>query len=187
MGAYEDRYPDSYGRGEQTAQATPLEELQQATPPRQVRDATSTLRARFGLRAPVERRSPSSDKSPTWRHQQSAPDAPAAPLSMIEPQREAALLRQQTHATGSFRGIGPRGYIRSPERIYEDVCDRLTEDAFIDASDIEVSVTGAEVTLDGSVNNPVAIQRAEAIAADVTGVRQVHNHLIVHRAVGLRG
>ncbi|MFX7506872.1 SWFGD domain-containing protein, partial [Acinetobacter baumannii] len=49
------------------------------------------------------------------------------------------------------RGRGPRGYSRSDERVREDVSDRLTDDAYIDASDIEVTVSGGEVTLTGMV------------------------------------
>jgi hypothetical protein len=43
---------------------------------------------------------------------------------------------------GPHRGCGPRGYVRSPARIYEDLCDRLTENPFIDATDVEVTVAG---------------------------------------------
>jgi hypothetical protein len=68
------------------------------------------------------------------------------------------------------RGRGPCGYKRSDDRIREDVNDRLTDDPWIDASDIEVSVSSAEVTLDGTVNNRSDKRRAEDIAESVSGV-----------------
>ena len=41
------------------------------------------------------------------------------------------------------RGRGPRGYTRSDERIREDVNDRLTDDGWLDASDIDVQVSSS--------------------------------------------
>jgi osmotically-inducible protein OsmY len=91
-------------------------------------------------------------------------------------------------AGGGHRGRGPRGYTRSDERIREDVSDRLTDDPYVDASDIEVTVSGCEVTLSGTVNNRDERRRAEDIAEDVSGVRHVQNNLRVgHRQGGLTG
>jgi hypothetical protein len=87
-------------------------------------------------------------------------------------------------AEGPHRGRGPKGYIRSDERIREDVCDRLTDDPHLDASDIEVSVTGAEVTLNGTVDSRFAKRRAEDWADDVTGVTHVQNNLRVRPRSG---
>lgn len=53
---------------------------------------------------------------------------------------------------GQHRGRGPKGYTRSDERIREDVNDRLSDDSFVDASEIEVSVSSCEVTLSGTVD-----------------------------------
>lgn len=50
-----------------------------------------------------------------------------------------------------YAGRGPRGYPRSDARIYEDICDRLTVDSHVDASDIDVNVRDGDVTLRGSV------------------------------------
>lgn len=75
------------------------------------------------------------------------------------------------------RGRGPADYIRSDDRIREDVNDRLTEDYWVDASRIGVTVSGGEVTLDGSVDGKRAKRRAEDLADDVTGVKHVQNNL----------
>ena len=80
------------------------------------------------------------------------------------------------------RGRGPADYVRSDDRIREDVNDRLTEDYWIDASRIGVTVSGGEVTLDGAVDGKRAKRHAEDIADDVTGVKHVQNNLRVDRA-----
>ena len=78
---------------------------------------------------------------------------------------------------GDFRGRGPKGYRRSDERIREDINDRLTEHAHLDASDIEVSVKDCEVTLTGKVFDRTDKRLAEDVAEDVPGVKNVQNNL----------
>jgi osmotically-inducible protein OsmY len=78
-----------------------------------------------------------------------------------------------------YSGRGPRGYQRGDERIREDVCDRLTEDPRIDASDVEVQVVNAEVTLNGSVRTRDEKHFAENLVERTTGVREVNNNLKV--------
>jgi osmotically-inducible protein OsmY len=80
---------------------------------------------------------------------------------------------------GRHRGKGPKNYTRSQERIKEDVSDRLSDDSFLDASDIEVQVNGNEVTLSGQVDSRYSKHRAEDLAEDVTGVSHVQNNLRV--------
>ena len=75
------------------------------------------------------------------------------------------------------RGRGPKGYTRSDERIREDVNDRLTDDGWLDASDIEVQVSSSEVTLTGEVKSREEKRRAEDIADAVSGVKHVQNNL----------
>lgn len=77
------------------------------------------------------------------------------------------------------RGRGPKGYRRSDERIREDVGDRLTDDPWIDASDIEIEVRDGEVTLRGTVDNRTTRRRAEDLAESISGVRYVQNNLRV--------
>lgn len=86
--------------------------------------------------------------------------------------RDARRRREEDH-----RGRGPKNYARSDERIREDVNDRLTEDVWIDASEIEVAVDDGEVTLTGTVEDRRAKRRAEDLADDVTGVKHVQNNL----------
>ena len=85
----------------------------------------------------------------------------------------------QEEQRGSYRGLGPRGYRRSDERIKEDVCECLTEDDHIDASNIEVAVKDCEVTLTGTVNSREEKRHAEDIIERLSGVRDVNNDLRV--------
>lgn len=83
--------------------------------------------------------------------------------------------------TGPYVGRGPKGYSRSPERIHEDVCERLTHHGRIDATHIDIRVDGDEVTLEGEVDSRSAKRLAESLAEEVRGVRDVHNRLKVNR------
>jgi osmotically-inducible protein OsmY len=87
---------------------------------------------------------------------------------------DAERRRQQDH-----RGRGPRGYKRSDDRIKEDVSDRLADDPWVDASEIEVSVSSGEVTLSGTIDSRETRRRAEDIVERVSGVSYVQNNLRV--------
>jgi osmotically-inducible protein OsmY len=81
----------------------------------------------------------------------------------------------------SKRGKGPKGYRRSDARIREDVCDLLSDNPKVDATDIEVSVENGEVTLSGTVRSRDDKRRAEYVADAISGVRDVHNRLRIAR------
>jgi osmotically-inducible protein OsmY len=95
---------------------------------------------------------------------------------------EAEHRRQVDHS-----GRGPKGYTRSDERIREEVSDRLMADWGVDATDIEVTVASAEVTLSGTVDGRESKRRAENIAAGVLGVADVQNNLRVRKLGGTTG
>ncbi len=82
---------------------------------------------------------------------------------------------------GAHRGKGPRGYTRSDERIREDVSDLLAEEAQLDPSEVEVSVTDGEVTLDGYVSAKFEKRLAEDWADEVLGVTHVQNNIRVRQ------
>lgn len=92
---------------------------------------------------------------------------------------EAARRREMDRRRGGHYGRGPSGYRRSDDRIAEDVNDRLTDDWRLDASSISVNVENGEVTLNGAVNSREDKRRAEDLADDVSGVRNVQNNLRV--------
>lgn len=85
------------------------------------------------------------------------------------------------HEAGEFRGRGPRSYRRSDTRIEEDVNDRLTDDPYLDATEIEVTVVNSEVTLGGQVNSRWAKRLAEELADSVSGVQNVQNKIRINR------
>lgn len=87
--------------------------------------------------------------------------------------------RSSQTARGPHRGRGPRGYRRSDDRIKEDVCQCLTDDPHIDASNIEVTVNDSEVLLSGSVTSRMQKRHAEDLIEGLPGVRDVINGLRV--------
>ncbi len=66
-------------------------------------------------------------------------------------------------AGGVHRGKGPMGCTRSDERIRESVCEALSDDDSIDASQIDVTVRGGEVILAGTVDD----RQSKRLAEDV--------------------
>jgi hypothetical protein len=83
----------------------------------------------------------------------------------------------------TFAGKGPKGYTRADQRLLEEVCERLTADAELDAGDVTVVVRDAEVTLDGTVPDRHSKHLAEELSASVSGVRAVHNRLRAQRGL----
>lgn len=86
-----------------------------------------------------------------------------------------------SEARGGFAGRGPKGYVRTDERIREDVCDRLSWNDEVDATDIVVRVNNGEVTLEGSVETRHMKRLAAHLAEDVPGVTDVHNTVRVKK------
>jgi len=107
-----------------------------------------------------------------------ASDAVASWFGDEDAERRRRMDEQRAHR----RARGPKGYRRSDERIREDVNDRLGDDYYIDASDIEVMVSNTEVTLTGTVPTRNDKRRAEDIAEGVSGVTNVENRLRVKQS-----
>lgn len=92
--------------------------------------------------------------------------------------------REQSSAPrGGHSGRGPKGYTRTDERIREDVCDRLSWNDEVDATDITVRVDQGEVTLEGSVETRHMKRLAADITEDVPGVLDVHNTIRVQKPI----
>jgi hypothetical protein len=85
----------------------------------------------------------------------------------------------ETLLEASHRGKGPKNYRRSDELLREILCERLTEDPFIDAVDVSVDVENGEVTLTGTVTSRLQKMRTEDLVADSVGVTEIHNMLAV--------
>lgn len=76
------------------------------------------------------------------------------------------------------RGKGPKGYKRSDERIKEDLIEQLIEQG-IDASEIDLQVSGGEVTFSGTVKTRQERYQFEQLADGISGVIDVTNNLRV--------
>lgn len=81
------------------------------------------------------------------------------------------------HDPGGHRGRGPKGYKRSDNSIYEDVCVMLSRSPAVDASEIEVSVKEGIVYLNGTVSDRNQKRMAEFEVEHVSGVIDVQNQL----------
>jgi hypothetical protein len=88
--------------------------------------------------------------------------------------------RREEQHTAHWHGHTPMlGWQRTDERIREDVCGYLSAHPGIDTSNMQVSVSDGEVTLEGSVDDRFEKRMAEDLADAVPGVRDVHNRLRV--------
>lgn len=92
---------------------------------------------------------------------------------------ENAKQRRNMDQRDEHRGKGPKGYTRTDERIKEDVHELLTDDGLVDASEIEVDVKNGEIFLKGTVKSRQQKRRAEYIIEDISGVKNVENHIKV--------
>jgi osmotically-inducible protein OsmY len=75
------------------------------------------------------------------------------------------------------RGKGPRSYRRKDERIYEDICRRMADNRYLDASEVEVTVDNNNVVLTGTVSSRYEKRLAEDLSDTVYGVDNVENRL----------
>jgi hypothetical protein len=87
--------------------------------------------------------------------------------------------RYGSEARGGHSGRGPKDYTRSDQRIREDVCDRLSWNDEVDATEISVLVADGEVTLEGTVETRHMKRLSEDLAESVPGVIDVHNRIRV--------
>jgi osmotically-inducible protein OsmY len=97
---------------------------------------------------------------------------------------DAKRRRRMDELRGEHKGKGPKGYSRSDDRIRDDVNDKLSDDSYVDASEISVSVSSGEVTLTGMVNSRQEKRRAEDLAEEVSGVKNVENRIRVGSSQG---
>jgi osmotically-inducible protein OsmY len=94
------------------------------------------------------------------------------------PENERDAAAEHSNAPISYRGRGPRGYTRSDERLLEIICERLTDDPYIDAGDIQVEVQQQVVTLRGNVDDRRTKYAVEELV-EHAGARDIQNQLRV--------
>ncbi len=78
-----------------------------------------------------------------------------------------------------YGAYGPyaRHAVRADDEIRQEVCDRLVQDTWVDARDVEVEVVNGVVTLRGQVDTILAKRAAGDDAWDTVGVNDVDNLL----------
>lgn len=82
-------------------------------------------------------------------------------------------------STGTFRGRGPKGYQRSDERMKEIICERLTDDPRVDASDVSIEVKDRSVKLTGTVPDRRTKYEIEDIVERWGGTTEIDNQIRV--------
>jgi osmotically-inducible protein OsmY len=82
---------------------------------------------------------------------------------------------------GSRSGQAPQFHRRSDDKIHAEIWELLTNNADLNASEIELHVESGEVTLTGIVDSRDAKWLTEDLVTSVTGVREVNNRLRVAR------
>jgi osmotically-inducible protein OsmY len=87
--------------------------------------------------------------------------------------------RQGYSEYGAHRGKGPKGYTRSDDRLKEIICEKLTDDPMIDASEINVEVTSQIVRLTGTVDDRSTKYDVEELIEHCGGVKDIDNQLRV--------
>lgn len=83
--------------------------------------------------------------------------------------------------TGRFRGVGPKGYERSDERLREIICERLTDEPSVDASEVSLEVKDKVVKLSGFVSDRQTKFTIEDLVERCGGVKDIDNQLRVKR------
>jgi osmotically-inducible protein OsmY len=82
---------------------------------------------------------------------------------------------------GSQTGQRAQFNRRSDDKIHEEIWELLTNNADLDASEVELHVEGGEVTLTGTVDSRDAKWLTEDLVNMVAGVREVNNRLKIAR------
>ncbi|MNT10889.1 BON domain protein [compost metagenome] len=72
----------------------------------------------------------------------------------------------------------PKGYVRTDERVRENVCESLAHSG-LDVSDVTVTVVDGRAILEGTVPNRPTKHRVEDCADACTGVKDVENRIRV--------
>ncbi|MGH7022741.1 MAG: BON domain-containing protein [Caulobacteraceae bacterium] len=92
---------------------------------------------------------------------------------------DAAARRQRDEAVGDHSGKGPENHLEPDARIVDDITRRLTDDASLDASGVNIESHDGVVTLKGQVTTSAQRAHAEEVSAAVAGVQRVDNRLVV--------
>jgi hypothetical protein len=76
-----------------------------------------------------------------------------------------------------YVGFGPRDFQKSDQDIFHEVCEALTDNPKLDASEIEVDIEDGCVRLRGQVSDRMDKREAERCVEYLPGVKDVMNEL----------
>ncbi|MCL2777625.1 MAG: BON domain-containing protein [Polyangiaceae bacterium] len=125
---------------------------------------------------------------PTYLPKRYEPDSESFVVDIVlrsadEPRRSTERINFDEFVVAAAASAGVGGQRRAhgerDEQIYDEVLERLSNDATIDGSEIEIILHDGEVTLSGSVPRAADRARAEVLADGVFGVVRVVNRLRV--------
>lgn len=143
----------------------------------------AVLAARIGCGAPLPEET--SGRDTPWRR---AKNALLSLFGRDAVAKVAGFGRENLHAEPAcYRGCGPRGVRLREERLRFDVCQRLTDDPYVDASDITVEIMDARILLRGSVATAFQRDRAEWAAQAATGAAGLESDLRIREKPVDRG
>jgi BON domain len=94
-----------------------------------------------------------------------------------EPAVPYSFTTDQQHA-----GKGPKGYSKADSLIYEDICEALMKDEFIDASGVEVDVKEGVASLVGDVDDEEMRDRMIGAVHHVHGIKKIVNQISLSEA-----
>jgi len=77
----------------------------------------------------------------------------------------------------NHRGKAPRNFNISDRRLFDKICEALTDDPDLDASSVDVKVESGIVTLQGEVEDRHSKKLAEHITESIVGVKDIFNYL----------
>lgn len=148
--------------------------------PRRMMDETAMAR---GYRSPAERVGDRGQGYDAWRQADHARQGASgtSERGWSDPGRYTAEPRDSYAGYPRPVGKPPKGYVRSDDRIREDICEALAAHGH-DWSDVEVQVSSGEVTLTGSVPDRRQKYDAEHLADGIRGVSEVTNQIRVKSA-----
>lgn len=120
-----------------------------------------------------------SDRDGLWRRGEYGSRLYGNVVGAATPSGTAGIRR---YRPGGVERRGPKGYARSDERMRDDICERLSDETWIDLSEVDVHVDGGHVRLEGEVHDRFSRYAIEDIADGVWGVKDVDNRIRVRVA-----
>ncbi len=89
---------------------------------------------------------------------------------------------RQSYGDQQTQRKSPKGYTRSDERIYEEVCETLSRNGDADPTDVEVKVEKGVVTLSGTVTSRQVKRMIEDSLEHLYGMQDLKNEIKIQQS-----